>query len=81
MELTEESKKTMNELYNTEKFEELLKHCIPLLKDVSQNLSNYDKIKILQCKEYALRGLGRHVEADEVNIKIMNMSNDYKEKL
>jgi len=75
-----EAKKTMYELYETEKFEELLKHCIQLLKDVSQNLSNYDKIEILQYKEYALRGLGRHIEAEKVNIKIMNMSNDYKEK-
>ena len=81
MEPLEEAKKTMYELYNTKKFEELLKHCILLLKDVSQNLSNHDKLEILQCKEYALRGLGSHVEADEVNIKIMNMSNDYKEKL
>jgi len=80
MEPIEEAKKTMYELYNTEKFEELLKHCILLLKDVSQNLSNNDKIEMLQYKQYALRGLGRHVEADEVNIKIMNMSNGYKEK-
>ncbi len=80
MEPIEEAKKTINELYETEKFEELLKHCIRILKDVSQNLSNYDKIEILQYKEYALRGLSRHVEADEVSIKIMNMSNDYKEK-
>ena len=80
MEPIEEAKKTMYELHYTEKFQELLKHCILLLKDVSQNLSNYDKIEILQYKEYALRGLGNHIEADEVNIKIMSMSNDYKEK-
>ena len=80
MEPIEDAKKTMYKLYQTEKFEELLKHCIRLLEDVSQNLSNYDKIEILQYSEYALRGLRRHVEADEVNIKIMNMSNDYKEK-
>ncbi len=76
MEPIGEAKKTMYGLYNTEKFEQLLKHCILLLKDISQNLSNYDKIEILQYKEYALRGLGKHIEADEVNIKIMNMSND-----
>ena len=80
MEPIEEAKKTMYELHNAEKFEELLKHCILLLKDISQNLSNYDKIEILQCKEYALRGLGRHIEADKVNIKIMSMPDDYKEK-
>jgi len=70
----------MHELYNIEKFEELLKHSIRLLKDVSQNLSKYDKLEILQYKEFALRGLERHVEADEVSIEIMNMPNDYKEK-
>ena len=80
MESIEKAKKTMYELHETEKFEELLKHCIQLLKDVSQNLSNYDKIEILQYKEFALRGLSRHVEADEVSIKIMNMSEDCKEK-
>lgn len=80
MEPIEEAKKTMYELYETEKFEELLKHCDRLLNDVSQNLSNHDKIEILQYNGYALRGLGRQMEADEVNIKIMNMSNDYKEK-
>ena len=80
MEPIEEAKKTMYELYNAEKFEELVKHCILLLKDSSQNLSNYDKIKILQCKEYALRGLGNHVEADGVNIKIMNIADRYKVK-
>jgi len=79
MESIEEAKKTMYELHTTEKFEELLKHCILLLKDVSQNLSNYDKMEILEYKEFALRGLSRHVEADEVSIEIMNMSN-YKEK-
>ena len=80
MESIEEAKETMYKLHNTEKFEELLKHCIRLLKDVSQNLSNYDKMEVLQYEEYALRGLSRHVEADEVSIKIMNMPNDYKEK-
>jgi len=80
MESVEEAKKTMYKLHETEKFEELLKHCIQLSKDDSQNLSNYDKIEILQYKEYALRGLSRYVEADEVSIKIMNMPNDYKEK-
>jgi len=80
MESIEKAKKTMYELHETEKFEELLKHCIQLLKDVSQNLSNYDKIEILQYKEFALRGLSRHVDADEVSIKIMNMSEDCKEK-
>ena len=80
MESIEKAKKTMYELHETEKFEELLKHCIQLLKDVSQNLSNYDKIEILQYNEFALRGLSRHVEADEVSIKIMNMSEDCKEK-
>ena len=80
MEASKEAIKTMYELHKTKKFEELLKHCIQLLKDVSQNLSNYDKIEILLYKEFALRGLSRHVEADEVSIKIMNMSNDYKEK-
>ena len=80
MESIEKAKKTMYEQHETEKFEELLKHCIQLLKDVSQNLSNYDKIEILQYKEFALRGLSRHVEADEVSIKIMNMSEDCKEK-
>ena len=80
MESIEEAKETMYKLHKVELFEELLKHCIRLSKDVSQNLSNYDKIEILQYKEYALRGLGRHIEAEKVNIKIMNMSNDYKEK-
>ena len=80
MEPIDEAKKTMHELHNIKKFEELLKHCIGLLKDVSQNLSNYDKMEILQYKEYALRGLRRHVEADEVNITIMNMPKDDKEK-
>ena len=54
MESIEEAKKTMYELHTTEKFEKLLKHCILLLKDVSQNLSNYDKMEILQYKEFAL---------------------------
>ena len=76
MESIEESKETMHKLHNNEKFEELLKHCIRLLKDVSQNLSYYDKIEILQYKEYALRELSRHVEADKVSIKIMNMPID-----
>jgi len=80
MEPIEEAKKTINELYETEKFEELLKYCLGLLKDVPQNLSFYDKIRILQYEELALRGLDRHVEADEVSIKIMNMPRDDKEK-
>ena len=75
----EEAKKTINELYETEKFEELLKYCLELLKDVPQNLSYYDKIRILQYEELALRGLDRHVEADEVSIKIMNMPKNDKE--
>ena len=80
MESIEEAKETMYKLHKVELFEELLKHCIRLSKDVSQNLSNYDKIEILQYKEFALRGLMRHVEADEVSIRIMNIPNDYKEK-
>ena len=70
----------MYELHNNERFEELLKHCIGLLNDDSQNLSNYDKLETLQYKAYALSGLGKHVEADEVNIMMMNMSKDDKEK-
>ena len=80
MESIEEAKETMHKLHNIEKFEELLKHCIRLEKDGSQNLSYNDKIEILQYEEDALRELARHVEADEVSIKIMNMPNDYKEK-
>jgi len=75
----EEAEKTIHELYETEKFEELLKYCLGLLKDVPQNLSYYDKIRILQYEELALRGLNRHVEADEVSIKIMNMPKNDKE--
>jgi len=80
MESIEEAKETMYKLHKVELFEELLKHCIRLSKAVSQNFSNYDKIEILQYKEYALRGLSRHVEADKVNIKMLNMPHDYKEK-
>jgi len=79
MKSIKEAKTTMYELHQAEKFEELLKHCIGLLKDASQNLSNYDKLEILQCKEYALRRLSRHAEADEVNIEIMNMPKDIRE--
>ena len=79
MEPVEEAKKTMNELCETEKFEELLKYCLGLLKDVSQNLSYYDKIRILQYEELALRGLDRQVEADEVSIELMTMPKDDKE--
>ena len=79
MEPIEEAKKTMNELCETEKFEELLKYCLELLKDVSQNLSYYDKIRILQSEELALRGLDRHVEADEVSTELMTMPKDDKE--
>ena len=79
MEPIEEAKKTMNELYETEKFEELLKYCLGLLKDGSQNLSYYDKIRILQSEELALRGLDRQVEADEVSIELMTMPKDDKE--
>ena len=79
MEPIEEAKKTMNELCETEKFEELLKYCLGLLKDVPQNLSYYDKIRILQSEELALRGLDRHVEADEVSIELMTMPKDDKE--
>ena len=79
MEPIEEAKKTMNELYETEKFEELLKYCLELLKDVPQNLSYYDKIRILQSEELALRGLDRQVEADEVSTELMTMPKDDKE--
>ena len=79
MEPIEEAKKTINELYKTEKFEKLLKYCLEFLKDVPQNLSHHDKIEILQYEEFALRELHRHVEADEVSIKIMNMAKDDKE--
>ena len=79
MEPIEEAKKTMNELCETEKIEELLKYCLGLLKDVSQNLSYYDKIRILQSEELALRGLDRQVEADEVSIELMTMPKDDKE--
>ncbi|KAG2471653.1 MAG: hypothetical protein NPMRTHETA2_2850001 [Nitrosopumilales archaeon] len=79
MEPIEEAKKTMNELCETEKFEELLKYCLELLKDVSQNLSYYDKIRILQYEELALRGLDRQVEADEVSTELMTMPKDDKE--
>ncbi len=79
MEAIEEAKKTMNELCETEKFVELLKYCLEFLKDVPQNLSHHDKIEILQYEEFALRELHRHVEADEVSIKIMNMPKNDKE--
>ena len=69
----------MNELCETEKFEELLKYCLELLKDGSQNLSYHDKIRIFQSEELALRGLDRQVEADEVSTELMTLPKDDKE--
>ena len=72
----EEAKKTMYELDSSNKFEELIKYYMDFFKGGSQNLSYFDKIELLQYKENALRKLGRHVEADQVNIEIMNLPKD-----